>query len=103
MEHPFKKKEKEQFVSEEEAKELFRNQKVHEYLLVLSPHEDLWNKIMIIKEEFANTYSCRFAASLKPHITISKFVQQSVLSIERAVTLCCTLCALINYGHERLS
>ncbi len=83
MEHPFKKKEKEKFVSEEEAKELFRNLKVHEYLLVLSPHEDLWNKIMIIKEEFANTYNCRFAASLKPHITISKFVQHQM--VERRI------------------
>lgn len=27
--------------------------RVYEYLLVLSPHEELWNRIMKVKENFA--------------------------------------------------
>jgi hypothetical protein len=30
--------------------------RVYEYLLVLSPHEELWNRIMKVKENFAEQY-----------------------------------------------
>lgn len=49
--------------------------RVYEYLLVLSPHEELWNKIMKVKEDFATEYKSDFARWGKPHITLVNFAQ----------------------------
>lgn len=48
---------------------------VSEYLLILQPHEDLYNKILDLKRSFADTYDCPMAAFLKPHLTLVKFMQ----------------------------
>ncbi len=48
---------------------------VSEYLLILQPHEDLYNKILDIKRSFADNYDCPMAAFLKPHLTLIKFMQ----------------------------
>src|SRR5687768_11940905 len=53
--------------------------KVNEYLLVLSPHEELWNKIMKVKEEFADEYQSDHARWGKPHITLVNFVQYEMM------------------------
>lgn len=53
--------------------------KVNEYLLVLSPHEELWNKIMKVKEEFAEEYKSDHARWGKPHITLVNFVQYEMM------------------------
>lgn len=53
--------------------------KVNEYLLVLSPHEELWNKIMKVKEEFAEQYQSDHARWGKPHITLANFVQYEMM------------------------
>lgn len=47
----------------------------NEYLLVLSPHEELWNKIKKIKEEFAEKYKSTHARWGQPHITLANFIQ----------------------------
>lgn len=47
----------------------------NEYLLVLSPHEELWNKIKKVKEEFAEKYKSEHAKWGKPHITLANFIQ----------------------------
>ena len=52
--------------------------RVYEYLLVLSPHEELWNKIMKVKEDFATEYKSDFARWGKPHITLVNFVQYAM-------------------------
>jgi len=49
-----------------------------EYLLILSPHEDLWNTIMTIKSDFASKYDHPMAAYTKPHLTLLKFLQLEV-------------------------
>jgi 2'-5' RNA ligase len=46
-----------------------------EYMVVLAPHEDLYNKIIQLKQEFATTYENTMAAALKPHISIVRFIQ----------------------------
>jgi 2'-5' RNA ligase len=56
----------------------------NEYLLVLSPHEELWNKIMKIKREFHHTYDAPAALWGKPHITLVNFVQFEMME-ERIV------------------
>jgi 2'-5' RNA ligase len=53
--------------------------KVNEYLLVLSPHEELWNKIMKVKEEFAEAFQSSHARWGKPHITLAKFRQYEMM------------------------
>jgi 2'-5' RNA ligase len=50
-----------------------------EYLLVLQPHEELWNKIIKIKKEFAEKYEAPSAEWGKPHITLVKFSQLQMM------------------------
>jgi 2'-5' RNA ligase len=53
--------------------------KIFEYLLVLHPHEELWNRIIKVKQEFADKYESEHARWGKPHITLVNFLQQSML------------------------
>ena len=46
-----------------------------EYLMVLSPREDLWQTIMNIKVDFASKYRHPMACATKPHLTLLKFYQ----------------------------
>lgn len=48
---------------------------IGEYLLVLQPHEDLVNRIMEMKQQFATDFNCPQALHLKPQISIVKFSQ----------------------------
>ena len=52
---------------------------VYEYLLILSPHEELWNRIMKVKEDFATEYKTDFAKWGKPHITLVNFLQYEMM------------------------
>ncbi len=47
----------------------------NEYLVVLSPHEDLRNKIAQLKNEFSDKYKAPAARLGRPHITLANFVQ----------------------------
>lgn len=49
--------------------------KYNEYLLVLSPHQDLYDKIMQLKKDFSEQYKASFALYSKPYITLANFVQ----------------------------
>jgi 2'-5' RNA ligase len=53
--------------------------RVYEYLLVLSPHEELWNKILKVKQEFAEKYQSDHARWGKPHLTLVNFVQYNMM------------------------
>ena len=53
--------------------------RVCEYLLVLQPHDELWNKVMHIKKEFAEKYEAPSAAFGKPQITVAKFSQLKMM------------------------
>ena len=55
-----------------------------EYLLVLHPHEELWNKIMNTKKEFAKKFEAPSAEWGKPHITLLRFRQLQMME-ERIV------------------
>lgn len=46
-----------------------------EYLLVLQPHEALWDEVKAIKEKFAVDYNCEMARKGLPHITLIAFRQ----------------------------
>ncbi len=58
--------------------------RVHEYLLVLNPHEELRNKIMKVKQEFYEVYKASTAIGGKPHITLANFLQYELME-ERLV------------------
>jgi len=53
--------------------------KVYEYLLVLQPHEELWHRIVKVKNEFAEKYQTNFAKWGKPHITLVNFLQYQLM------------------------
>jgi 2'-5' RNA ligase len=53
--------------------------KIYEYLLVLSPHEELRNKIMQVKKEFNESYKATTALYSKPHLTLVNFVQYQLM------------------------
>jgi 2'-5' RNA ligase len=50
-----------------------------EYLLVLQPHEELWNKIVNIKKEFAAKFEAPSAEWGKPNIVLVKFNQLQMM------------------------
>ena len=52
--------------------------KLNEYLLVLNPHEELRNKIMGIKKEFAESYKAPTAVYGKPFVTLATFKQYEI-------------------------
>jgi 2'-5' RNA ligase len=51
----------------------------NEYLLVLSPHQELWNKIKEVKNNFAEKYKSEHAKWGKPHVTLANFIQFEML------------------------
>jgi len=71
MKHPFIIQE---YIADAEAKEA-KHLLPAEYLLVLQPHEALWNIIKSIKEKFATDYSCEQAKKGLPHVTLIRFKQ----------------------------
>ncbi|MBK8143455.1 MAG: 2'-5' RNA ligase family protein [Chitinophagaceae bacterium] len=58
--------------------------RVYEYLLVLSPHEELWNRIMKVKENFAERYKSDPARWGGPQIALVNFSQYEMME-ERIV------------------
>jgi 2'-5' RNA ligase len=58
--------------------------RLQEYMLVLSPHEELRKKILGAKKEFAATYNCSQANWGKPHLMLARFTQYEMLE-ERVV------------------
>lgn len=58
--------------------------KICEYLLVLHPHEELWNKIAKVKNEFAEKYESDNARWGKPHITLVNFLQYEMMETKIA-------------------
>jgi 2'-5' RNA ligase len=52
---------------------------IYEYLLVLSPHRDLWDKIVEVKKKFADDYQSDHARWGKPHVTVVNFLQYTMM------------------------
>ena len=52
---------------------------VYEYLLVIEPHKDLAEKIVKIKEEFAEVYKMEQARWGQPQVILSSFVQYAMM------------------------
>lgn len=48
--------------------------RVNEYLVVLTPPEELWQKIVKVKEEFSEKYKVPSAKYLRPHIALVNFL-----------------------------
>jgi 2'-5' RNA ligase len=53
--------------------------RTNEYLLVLSPHQELAERVMKMREEFAEKYKATVARYTKPHITLVNFVTWSMM------------------------
>ena len=65
--------------------------RVYEYLLVLSPHEELKNKIMDVKKDFYEKYQAETARWGKPHLTLVNYVQYGMME-ERIINHLKTNC-----------
>lgn len=50
-----------------------------EYLLVLSPHEELWDRVMKTKEEFSDKYKTDHARKALPQIALARFTQYEMM------------------------
>ena len=64
--------------------------RINEYLLVLNPPEDLWQKITKIKEGFADKYKNEVARFTKPHITLINWLSLELMEermIQRLQTI----------------
>jgi 2'-5' RNA ligase len=57
---------------------------INEYMLILSPHEELRNRILQVKKEFHDGYQAPTALGGKPHVTLVKFTQLAMME-ERIV------------------
>lgn len=53
--------------------------RTNEYQLVLSPHEELRNKILAVKKNFHETYPGGYANHVRPHILLAKFTQLEMM------------------------
>jgi hypothetical protein len=53
--------------------------RLNEYMLVLSPHEDLRKRIQGVKKEFAEKFKCPQALWGKPHMMLARFSQLEML------------------------
>src|SRR5689334_16511828 len=53
--------------------------RVFEYQVVLTPHKELWEKIMKVKEEFADAFKSDHARWGRPHIAMVNFVQYGMM------------------------
>lgn len=59
--------------------------RVYEYLLVLSPHEELRSRIIKVREEFAEKYKTDNAGRSNPYITLVNFSQYAMME-ERIIS-----------------
>ncbi len=53
--------------------------RLNEYMLVLSPHEDLRKRIQSVKKEFAEKFKCPQAVWGKPHMMLARFSQLEMM------------------------
>ena len=53
--------------------------RLNEYMLVLSPHEELRKKIRTVKKEFARNYQCPQAVWGKPHLMLARFTHYEMM------------------------
>ncbi len=53
--------------------------RLYEYVLVLSPHEDLRNKMLQVKKDFAEKYKAQGNTGGMPHITLATFTQMQMM------------------------
>jgi 2'-5' RNA ligase len=53
--------------------------RLNEYMLVLTPHEELRSRIMQVKKEFSEKYQCSQAVWGKPHLMLSRFTQYEMM------------------------
>jgi len=62
-----------------EIKDFLPGYRVNEYLLVLSPHKELSDKIMKVREEFSERYQTEHTRWGKPQIALVNFIQYAMM------------------------
>ena len=64
---------------ETRIKDCLPGYQVYDHLIVLTPHEELWARIMKIKEEFADKFKNDQARWTRPQIVLASFSQYSMM------------------------
>jgi 2'-5' RNA ligase len=69
--------------------------KIYEYLLVISPHEELRSRIRGIKNKFAEDYKAEYAKQGKPGMALVNFIQyemmeEKILNRLRVIAMGCS-------------
>src|SRR5689334_17350440 len=64
--------------------QLMPGYQINEYMLVLNPHEELRNKIILARKEFNETYQAQSLLGLKPNLGLVRFTQYAMME-ERIV------------------
>lgn len=58
--------------------------RIYEYLLALSPHKELWDKIMELRKKFAEDFESKHARLGSPQVLLANFLQYEMMQ-ERLV------------------
>lgn len=67
---------------------------INEYQLILSPHEELRNRVLQLRAAFADTYQATIPAG-KPHLTLVRFTQLALMEeriLQRLRTIAMGFC-----------
>ena len=67
----------------------------NEYQLILNPHEELSDKIRLLRKGFAETYSVPAAPNAKPNLTLVRFTQLALMEeriVQRLRTIAMGFC-----------
>jgi len=75
LQHPFTKRENKAIPTLPDFGNAYNNLQPANYMLVLNPNQDLQDKILKLKETFANSYQAEYYRYTKPQIYISTFLQ----------------------------
>lgn len=62
-----------------EVKNILPGYNINEYLLVLRPHQELWDRIVKVKNEFAAHFESDYAKWSKPQIVLANFIQYAMM------------------------
>ena len=67
----------------------------NEYQLILNPHEELSDKIRLLRKGFAETYATPAASNAKPNLTLVRFTQLALMEeriVQRLRTIAMGFC-----------
>lgn len=75
IQHPFTRREKKDPTTLPDLGDAYKNLQPANYMIIIYPHEDLQDRILKLKEKFANDFQAEYYRYTKPQVYISTFLQ----------------------------